>query len=66
MQKTAIQLISKKSLVRIGPGVFYDVVEALPNGLPKGTVLGVDKEESGWYRIIGTNWWVSKFFARVL
>lgn len=66
MDKTAVQIISKHTLVRIGPGVFYDPVECFPNGLPKGAVVGVEEEVSGWYRVIGTNWWISRKYSKVL
>lgn len=64
--KATIRTTIKKSLVRTGPAVFYDPVECLPLGVPKGSVIGVDKEDGGWLRIIGTNWWISGRFAEWL
>lgn len=55
-----VETTVKKSLVRIGPGVFYDPVACLPMGLPKGTKVGIDKEANGWLRMIGTEWWITK------
>lgn len=45
-------------MVRTGPGASYSVVECFPSGLPKGTKVGIDKEENGWGRLAGTAWWL--------
>lgn len=65
-QKTTVKTTIRKTLVRTGPAAFYAPVEWLPIGLPKGTVVGVDKEECGWLRIIGTTWWISAKFVEWL
>lgn len=64
--KAAVRITIKKSLVRCGPAAFYSPVEAFPLGLTKGAVVGIDKEEGGWLRIIGTTWWISGQFVEWL
>lgn len=46
-------------MVRSGAGTTYAAVSTLPGGLPKGTVVGIDKEQGGWSRLAGTSWWVA-------
>lgn len=57
MKKT-VTVKAKKILVHSGPGTFYDPVEAFPNGLKDGSVVGIDKVDGNWGRMIGTNWWI--------
>lgn len=45
-------------MVRMGPGTGYNHVEGLPSGLPKGTKVGIEKEQNGWGRLAGTAYWV--------
>lgn len=45
-------------MVREGAGATFPVVSCFPSGLPKGTKVGIDKEQNGWCRLAGTTWWV--------
>lgn len=44
--------------VRTGPGTSYPIVECFPSGLPRGTKVGIDKEDNNWGRLAGTTSWV--------
>lgn len=46
--------------VRVGAGIGYAIASAFPAGLPKGTKVSIDKEQSGWARLAGTSLWVYK------
>lgn len=50
---------SANLMVREGAGSSYPIVVCFPSGLPKGSKVGIDKEQDGWGRLIGTTWWVS-------
>lgn len=56
--KKALRIYSAKQLVHHGPGMKFPAVEAFPSGLPRGKSIGIDKEENGYGRLIGTDWWV--------
>lgn len=51
-------------MVRSGPGSSYSPVDAFPCGLINGQQIGIDKEQNGWGRIIGTTWWVSLTYIK--
>lgn len=61
-----VETTVKKSMVRIGPAAFYDPAECFPSGIPKGVKVGIDREENGWLRMIGTNWWITAKCVRRL
>lgn len=56
--KKSFRIYSVKQMVHYGPSTKFPFVEAFPSGLPRGTSIGIDGEEHGWGRLIGTDWWV--------